>query len=367
MGICQNFLYIVFVSLTFVRSHRGIIGVWEPGTGDPYSDVRNVCGNITLACSQWRNDTVYDNMDSCCIPCECSGDCLASGMCCPDYKIPGTTTHRSDVGGESVYYTRNNERCTSTEIVLNPHRYTVKVQEYLLVHSCESVNTSSEFRERCENPSQHDFLDMKPVYSPSTRLNYRNIFCALWNEQIESSLIPWKDTAVCDNILSFTDLFSRVELSDNTTFIGFLSNRTTCTFFWTPPTDKSVAGKACVSRSSVISECTGRMYSPTLDDLCREFDQIPVRSPDKIYRNIFCVACSKDISMTANAPNLSCSDAKKERRFPGIQVYMNIEAFINTDDTGPLLESPFLCNRGEVYITVSRISKQQLVPQTQRP
>lgn len=358
MRFCQTFLYILFVSLTFVRRHRGITGVWEPDVGDPYSDVKNICGNIALTCSQWQNDTVYDNTDSCCIACECSDDCLASGTCCPDYEIPDTTAHRSDVGGESVYYTMNNERCTSTEIVLNPNRYPVNVQEYLLVHSCGSVNTSSTFRERCENPSQHDFMDMKPVYSPSTSLNYRNIFCALCNEQIESSLISWKDSAVCDNILSFTGLFSRVELSDNTTVIDFLSSRTTCTIFWTPPTDTSVAGKACVSRTSAISECTGRMYSPTLDDLCREFDQIPVRSPDKIYRNIFCFACSKDISMTANASKLSCSDAKKkERRFPGIQVKMNIEAFINTDDTGPLLESPFLCNRGEVYITVSRISK----------
>lgn len=357
MKSLHHFLYIIFPILNTVRCNIGDTDFWQPNLEDPYSDVRNICGNTILTCSQWRNDTLYGTVDSCCLPCECSVDCLASGTCCPDYVIPDAVNERQTLDGESVYYTKNNERCTSTEIILNPFLEPINVQEYLLVQACGSVNASPNVRYRCEHPSQLRVLDMRPVYSPNSGLNYRNIFCALCNDQAESSLIPWQDAAVCHDHMALGSLFPK-ELPGNVTFIDYVSSRLRTALFWTQPTLNSVARKACVSRNRVISHCTGYIYTPALRELCRDFDQIPVRSSDKIYRNIFCFACSRDMPMAAQSTNLSCSTVTEERSSPRVSIYMNIDLYVNGDDTTrPVLEEPSLCNRGELYIAVSRISK----------
>lgn len=349
------FLHTILGLLNTVCCHLGSTDVWTPNIEDPLSDVRNFCGNISFTCSQWQNVAVDEKVDSCCIPCECSDNCAASGLCCHDYASTddGNDDSESKLDAQSFHYTKDNERCTSTKL-MNPLGSIPEDQGYLLVQQCGSVNTSSNIRERCEYPSLTSYIDRRPVYSPDTGLNYGNMACALCNGLGESFVIPWKDGAVCADLISLVILFVK-ELPVNTTFIDYVLGETHCSLFWTPPTENSVAGKSCVSLNTIVSECTGHMSSPTLEDLCVTFDRIPVRSSGKVYRNMFCLACSDDIPSDTGSGPISCSvlESKSDSPISDIYVHMNIDAFLNTDDKGPMLEDPSLCNRGEVYIVVS--------------
>lgn len=237
-----------------------------------------------------------------CGDCSCKRNCVVYNNCCPDYKPVIDGPKPEDV------------ECVALSMDLTFYtvvRCPVDFNDFLISELCSRI------------------VDIKtpPVLSSTTGVTYKNVFCAICNEDI-NELRPWLPTYECH--LANANLSASI-MQDH------------CILQIQPPVNH--ASNVIPCRSPLISECntTGSMenFENFLYDACHSFE-----SPAGDYRNVFCGFCDMDPAVFK---------VIRKRTWPGLNVIFKI-----SPATGPGLRN-VTDDKGTVYdvITVSGIDKSE--------
>ncbi|KAL5006914.1 hypothetical protein ScPMuIL_015720 [Solemya velum] len=297
--------------------------------------------------------------------CSCTKDCILDQTCCVDLTL--TTP----------------DYCTSDQQLTDTMKRKDEIN-FIMVNNCPNLLTNDEIRILCENDGDLGIMSTIPVYSPTTHLSYKNIYCAICHEAVVASdfenkhmdtpvypnefifLEPWEIQIKCYPFTDF-NFFTRFKdvlrhAQDMDCIVKFVSgNRITtsecpdqnstktgncnttgllkvydqdiewaCERLNSPYIQNSnmfcnICNPSTVSRTDVIGTCnaTGSMFfvDPKVEYGCEHFPKHDSSSP---YKNGFCRLCNTPFGI-----NFSSSQDTKNAQEPSeIDIRVSTNVFI---------------------------------------
>lgn len=323
--------------LKSARGHLGEDGMWEPNVDDPFSNVQEYCENATLTCSQWK-ENMDVNRESCCNHCKCDEDCLVRQDCCADKKFKFNGTD---------HVTKQNEKCVTPEIHAEQNVYLENREQesYLLVTYDELDEKKSKLSTACMEPAELSISGNTPVYSPDTKLNYKNKYCALYNGV--ARYIPWELYLHCPLApFAFATPFGEVIENDE------IQNHFVCSVYWKPNNPSYVKGKVCPSYQSHVQNCPSTMVTESLETLCTNYHKQLVRGKKSTYRNVFCMACNEHFTSLSTAKQTCMKPSHKPVTYD-FHSLVNLDVILSKAKYA-VLGDRAQCPKGSVYIWVSQ-------------
>ncbi|GFO06400.1 adhesion g protein-coupled receptor e1 [Plakobranchus ocellatus] len=234
-----------------------------------------------------------------CQSCHCDTMCKIYRDCCPDVLLKYNVTY-----DDSPIVT---DCVTSRPVVLDP-KYLSYKDYYAMVTKCprqdqNSLTSSKEENEKCENPDLFDRQQSFPVTSAITGFTYRNIYCSrCHNDSLK--LEYWSSSVHCHGsagpLISTTttreDLYRKLVTKSSVM-------KTRCELQYTSPS--SADGQMRTPQDKYRRLCT--TTSPPIIDVCNATGQSTFRIEeleeacalydsvfDGRYRNMFCFLCNQE-------------------------------------------------------------------------
>ena len=240
---------------------------------DPVQAMLEFCP-FTQSC---RKDNVTKEPEignKCCLPCDCSDRCYATGTCCTEMTNGSRHQQHPDAS-----FSLTEESCVSTFISSSDNK--IHNSSYMLFVNC-SDNRDYKLQNKCMHPDVMQIDEIIPVFSQKTNRHYRNIFCAKCNNDARY-LVHWRTRLICNSSVIMTSGFPKI--SDTFSVSEIISTNPGCSLLWDPPPESRV--DHCFDEQNLISDCN----NPFLDSLCKQY-YAPVNDNGIFYRNIFCMECA---------------------------------------------------------------------------
>lgn len=222
--------------------------------------------------------------------CSCTVDCVEKGTCCADFA---TQLVKDDT---------LNETCVLPQFRKFMPDGKNHGHSYFMRSKCLANFENKTVVQFCENIDEHprtfeSFLSHVPVTSIVTNKIYRNIYCAICNEEDEQQLLKWKTSVSCDKKVY---VFPRSFIS----LLDYIQREKLCNIFYYS-SSSSASPKKC-SWGVGITKCnhTGEIstYDPVLELGCNSYTSLY----NGYYRNVHCFMCNhKEIPSISN-----CSSGK---------------------------------------------------------
>ena len=224
----------------------------------------------------------------CCIKCRCSQDCVTTGTCCIDFQVNDTHTEGNDETGSLE------ERCIETAFGdTRVKNGPIDINAHMLIMFCKKQTEKtidSDVINKCLYPNENIFDEILPVYSNNTERNYRNIYCAMCNEDANST-VAWGTEITVLKTNNILDIFPKnFEIFTNTTVLLELRNNEHILFQTKPNNNKA---KECIEQYRVISKCRGSFLNQDKQN-CEQGLYSPVKGSLGIYRNVHCFRCNAE-------------------------------------------------------------------------
>lgn len=178
--------------------------------------------------------------------CSCSENCIYFGDCCIDAPVNATTAQKWSCFG-----------------TLNTGEY------YYMISTCKEFWENREIEIMCRNNSAENSLRTLPVSNKHTGETYRNIYCAICNNDF--NVIPWIITS-------------------NSNISSGLRNGTVMKII--PDYEYAPSLKSCSSNVGLISTCR----DGAIDPKCYTFYAPVITSDMKMYKNRYCARCNGDFT-----------------------------------------------------------------------
>ncbi|KAI8512634.1 Kringle domain [Branchiostoma belcheri] len=271
-------------------------------------------GWVGTRCGSWRSDRSS---------CQCDQDCSLYGDCCQDMGdvCPGLAPASSD---------RHHHKCL-------PGYYGQSA--YWLVADCPDDWPDDITKQQClkqadpYNPS--DLIYRMPVEDNSTRVHYRNIFCASCNNAAEA--VVWRARPVCSGLIKPSTHFPGGSHAYNSLFNS----------------SKNCHGSKVIEFDPLKSMKVRRCYPQSVDypssadcDACSSYTRL-LRSPtDKIYKNVHCALC-EGFSLTSAAVHLRCAGRVVDKNV--IIASISLTNLFNFNADGSRENGPTKCPSDTLY------------------
>jgi hypothetical protein len=230
-----------------------------------------------MTCKE-SNITDKDRPNLCCIKCDCSQDCVAARTCCVDAP---SDLNPIDYIQENCVQTAIGDKRNTTGIV--------DIDAYMLIQFCKSEaikDISDDVITKCLQADEDKIEEILPVYSDVTEKNYRNIFCAMCNDDHKHA-VPWESRIICNTFLPVFYIFPKIAESSVLLNIRHSEH---CFLQIKPNNDKA---SECIDSNALISDCSFAPFSnPELINLCSEMYS-PVMGEMGIYKNVHCLHCNE--------------------------------------------------------------------------
>lgn len=244
----------------------------------PVQTMLSFC-SFTQSCRKENATKEPEIGNACCLPCDCSDRCYATGTCCVEMTK----------GSDHYYHqqpTVREESCVSTFIPGTEKKS--QIFGYLLFQKCDD-NVDYQTKIKCLHPNVSEVNEMIPVFSRKTNRHYRNIYCAkCYKDSI--NVIFWQTHLSCNSSELLSSGFPK--LSSTFSISEFISTNPSCVILWKPPSNVKKVD-SCFFGQHVVSVCN----KPMLDILCKRY-YAPVQLGDIIYKNVFCMECDNPSNLT---------------------------------------------------------------------
>lgn len=193
---------------------------------------------------------------------------------------------------------------------------------YLLLQSCPNNENQTKYSEtvrKCIIPNAYHLNELIPVYSRTTGVNYRNIYCAKCNND-------YLDTIMWESKITGKDLFSiyiTIALERNMKYVPTL-------FLQMKPPSTATA-EPCADVSGLITECPRHNGQKEYQNLCHNSKiHNPVKGINGVYKNAYCLACNENLD--------SCfinkyQGAEKQKSLMSVEVDTEVLAAAKSEET----------------------------------
>ncbi|ESO96891.1 hypothetical protein LOTGIDRAFT_159640 [Lottia gigantea] len=227
------------------------------------------------SCSERFKNLNANEPNSRCAPCFCDSDCYKYNDCCPDkilFEKPET-----EIQPDTKY------GCHGT-IIRN--RY---YQEfYQMIDKCPESFTNQEIKENCHKSDSIHWKYVKPYFDFKTKETYRNKYCALCNNVMNSK--SYETQITCQTFDDYGNSTNSTEV-----YYHVISNYK-CQVRFNPPTTQSIDRRQCDTvYQPFYSKCnkTGlwKFYDERVERACELYTNIV----NGEYRNVFCRLCNEVI------------------------------------------------------------------------
>ena len=271
------------------EQHYFTVPLWTGMSfGNPYVfDIDSPDTTIMKFCSstqscQKENSTDMDDVGGiCCMECDCSDGCYATGTCCPEMTIGKPYRNDSDIS-----FSETGKSCVTTFIRGSDFKRT-RIG-YMLFQKCDDT-TDYQLQNKCLHPDVFQIEEMIPVFSRKTNRHYRNIYCAKCHND-SLNIIMWETIMTCKSKSAFPKVSSAFTIPE------FISNNPDCALSWYPSSNvKEKKAESCLRGEDIVSDCN----KPFLESLCNQY-YAPVTGGDIIYRNVFCMECANPSNLTGH-------------------------------------------------------------------
>ncbi|KAK3590082.1 hypothetical protein CHS0354_041125 [Potamilus streckersoni] len=237
-----------------------------------YCPFTNVC-NFSL---DLRSDPLIRQP---CVPCVCNSSCEITGNCCPDYQ--------SDKYSGSIKRDKSQDNCQYAAFVEESHPFLLG-EGYYFISKCMYSTNETEI-ESCLQPKRpttlEDFSDIIPVTDKTTRINYKNRYCAECNKISASNLIYWSIVLHC-----LVDMSS--EANNMRRIMQFIDQQQ-CNFLYKPKDDDGHRTSVC---TPMVTKCNpnGKWQenSEIIAKACTMNIGSVYQSIDQLYANVYCMLCN---------------------------------------------------------------------------
>ncbi|KAL4223800.1 hypothetical protein ACF0H5_017266 [Mactra antiquata] len=234
---------------------------------------------------------------SCCLPCSCDiSNCVEKGSCCPHLN---TTNLHS--GSDIDTNISPKASCVTATLnlkdelkKLSDHEFSVsfaRLGVYMVTTCPDGTNET-----RCTNPDTTVLNESVPTMSKVNNVFYRNIFCALCNDENDDDIVPWKTYITCSitDILKADDLLFPVS-ADAIFKKAVNTDKGVCGVEFLPPNVSIDRNDLCFEDDYIISKCPENYTDQTIITACRSL-HMPytafVENRTQIYENYFCYQCN---------------------------------------------------------------------------
>lgn len=220
-----------------------------------------------------------------CAPCECDDSCVRRSTCCPSKFYRQTDTPDFIEYHNNISVTEKGTPMSCFEPLWNPKGIRSK-RSYWMIETCPS-NIS------CISPPSKNISSSIPVTSLATNQTYRNVQCALCNQEEMASLVEWGKKKFCS---LRSALFAKEDV--NSLYQSVFSNNPLCNIGFYPPTFYEDEVQPCVAYTHEVKCNESNTENNVVDDYlikaCQEF-HLPYMFNEIIYKNIYCALCEHDI------------------------------------------------------------------------
>lgn len=232
--------------------------------------------------------------------CECDRDCSLFNDCCID-----ATTRLSS---------RNSRRSNPPSCMA--YGGYPNLGAYVVTTCSRSFSGSPEVQRKCQNQNNvSDPLMAVPVTDASTRITYRNRYCAECNNAGPTTLKSWLIQMDCDfnsvnvsNSFIWDNLVYSPELNKWGVFMAATDFHQCDLQFDLPP---YLENKVRKCRANVITTCARNWSRMAVKRACESYTAIMYGNNDKVFRNPHCALCNH-ISVDRMSCNVGISGRKKK-------------------------------------------------------
>lgn len=279
---------------------------------------------------------------SCCQPCDCKIDsCMDSNTCCPSiipenaFKLqndtdPGQSENSKNPGVSNVPDTA----CISADMSHQSGMGFEAISHCLGDDKDHTVDMCTKVYTR-----ESALLDVVPVSSRTSRMVFRNKYCAKCNNVLERDMVYFdphfscKDQSYINNVTSTREAIS-LSYSQTECDISFMNND-----------DNSLIRKC----NYIIDQCnvTGKWetYDPVLEMACSLYVS-PMHHDGVLYNNVQCALCN------GNIPWVTCDGGNSLRSFmfpfSGLLTLDSTQAMVSTDQ--PVVKDlQTSCNSNQMF------------------
>ncbi|GBN11627.1 hypothetical protein AVEN_111511-1 [Araneus ventricosus] len=258
----------------------------NPVTSGHPADVTNAeLTALSTSCSPTCQEKIpYNRYRS---GCDCDSSCSIYGTCCVDSEFR--------IHNNSLEF-KSNLKCLSV--------YNSPGFEIFMVDSCKNDET---FENLClSNPDKsNDPFLMIPVTSNVTGITYKNYFCAVCNEEVDSEQLQFWDMQIWGNDTLFKT-FSEPQFQFNKTREIWTvndgkNNETSSAVAVTLKIRQNLQATVKYCSTDLIENCPSNWRDEAVALKCRDYMAIVIGFQNVRYKNPHCALCNFE-----NLSNLQC-------------------------------------------------------------
>ena len=237
------------------------------------------------------------------------------------------------------------EKCTTAQALYEPNRF-IDSQAYMMIVSCPGNFNDKVTIDKCSAGFNHKkLLDMIPVSSRLSGLTYRNKYCLLCNENIQTRYITeWRAEIVYSG-----SFLHRQFIHNPDTVVDTLKEKEKafCNLHFTP-VDENLTRRC--NAFDVIISCneTGLwdIYDDLMESVCLDGYPLPILnrigSQTLTFKNIGCLYCNMQREMNEN--KLSCGYWDRPLWVKStFSVMLNLESIFSDDQNENVLDlAPYI-------------------------
>ncbi|GBN36789.1 hypothetical protein AVEN_102082-1 [Araneus ventricosus] len=219
--------------------------------------------------------------------CDCDSSCSIYGTCCVDSEFR--------IHNNSLEF-KSNLKCLSV--------YNSPGFEIFMVDSCKNDETFDNLCLSNPDKSNDPFL-MIPVTSNVTGITYKNYFCAVCNEEVDSEQLQFWDMQIWGNDTLFKK-FSEPQFQFNKTMEIWTVNdgkniETSSAVAVTLKIRQNLQATVKYCSSDLIENCPSNWTDEAVAVKCRDYMAIVIGFQNVRYKNPHCALCNFE-----NLSNLQC-------------------------------------------------------------
>lgn len=220
-----------------------------------------------------------------CVACSCDTFCHSLGDCCPDLQIEQNSNIPRNVSQDPPEF-----QCSHGLLAAHSE---MEEGLYAIINSCPAQITKNEISELCEGEVDYDNITTYGyVTSIRTRLSYKNIYCAICNN--DTNVVAWDLNMICKDGPHQPIDFSRVQSYKEAVDI---SRNHSCLLAMQP---SSVVSPRTCQLIPRYTTCANHISDTEVDfDWACQNINLNVLSRSAfgnrviVYKNVFCYTCNK--------------------------------------------------------------------------
>lgn len=238
-------------------------------------------------------------VDSPCPACYCDEWCHVLKDCCIDIQLAETLSHVTT----NYSHVISTMYCSSG-ILVGPTPNNMRV-EYVVINSCPGHYDNHLVTSSCQNTiDYHNISTFGIVTSSTSKLSYKNIFCAICNG--DTDIKTWDLFIPECQLDNFTD-FSRAE---STRFLLKMAIASSCSIGMKP--DSSLMPRRCPKKHRRVT-CTNDLpgtFDFDLEWACDNTELAHLVNSLTSYKNLFCFLCERPLTAEETSCNISMDSPK---------------------------------------------------------